>query len=149
MKGLTSLDRNLRLDDEMSIDIRYADDTTLVSAVFEKLHIATLELEKTCHKWGLKINPLICAVLTTEKRTSKSAIILSPKLTSSSFWAISSPDDVLQIISMGSQDFCRLRVTIWTSRGVSKKLKIRLYKSLILTIAIYGSETPIPCWFSK
>ena len=58
MKGLTCLDRNLRLDDEMSIDIRYADDTTLVSAVFENLQIATSELENACHKWGLKINPL-------------------------------------------------------------------------------------------
>ena len=69
----------------MSIDIRYADDTTLLSAVFEKLQIATSELENVYHKWGLKINPLKCALLTTEKRTSKSAIILSPKLTSSSF----------------------------------------------------------------
>ena len=36
MKGLICLDRNIRLDDEMSgIDIRYADNITLVSAVFE------------------------------------------------------------------------------------------------------------------
>ena len=49
MKGLTCLDRNLRLDDEMSIDIRYANYTTLVSAVFEKLQIATSELENACH----------------------------------------------------------------------------------------------------
>ena len=54
MKGLTCLDRNLRLDDEISgIDIRYADDTTLVSAVFEKFQIATSDLENICHKWGL------------------------------------------------------------------------------------------------
>ena len=39
MKGLICLDRNFRMDDEMSIDIRYADDTT--SAIFEKLQIAT------------------------------------------------------------------------------------------------------------
>ena len=58
MKGLTCLDRNLRLDDDMSIDIKYADDITLVSAVFEKLQIATSEIENTCHKWCLKIYPL-------------------------------------------------------------------------------------------
>ena len=58
MKGLICLDRNIRLYDEISIDIRYADDTTLVSAVFEKLQISTSELENACHKWGLKINPL-------------------------------------------------------------------------------------------
>ena len=51
MKGLTCLD--LRLDDEISgIDIRYADDTTLVSAVFDKFKIETSELENACHKWA-------------------------------------------------------------------------------------------------
>ena len=48
----------------MVTDIRYADDTKFVSAVFEKLELATSELEKTCAKWGLKINPNKCAVLT-------------------------------------------------------------------------------------
>ena len=42
-EGLICLDRNPRLDDEMSIDIRYADETTLVSAVFEKLQILQLQ----------------------------------------------------------------------------------------------------------
>ena len=50
MNGLTCLYRNLRLDDDMSIDIRYADDTTLVSSVFEKFKIATSELENACHE---------------------------------------------------------------------------------------------------
>ena len=55
----------------MSIDIRNADDTTLVSAILKKLQISTSELEKACQKWGLKINPLKCAVLTTEKKDIK------------------------------------------------------------------------------
>ena len=80
----------------MLIDIRYADDTTLVSAVFEKLQIATSELENAYN--------------------------------------------VLHRISIASQAFGRLRETIWTSSDVSRKLKIRLYKALILPIAIYGSE---------
>ena len=59
MKVLTCLDINLRLDDEMSIDITaYTNDTTLLSDGFEKLQIATSELENACYKWGLKINPL-------------------------------------------------------------------------------------------
>ena len=69
MKGLKCLDRNLRMDDKMSMYIRYANNTTLVSAVFEKLQIATSELENACNKWGLKTNPLKCTILKTEKRT--------------------------------------------------------------------------------
>ena len=42
---------------------------------------------------------------------------------------------------MASQTFGRLREVILTSRGISKKLKIRLYKALIIPIAIYGSDT--------
>ena len=42
---------------------------------------------------------------------------------------------------MESQTFGILRETILTSRGVSTKLKIILYKTPILPIAIYKSET--------
>ena len=41
MKELKSLDSTLKLHDSLSIDIRYADDTTLLSAIFEKLHLST------------------------------------------------------------------------------------------------------------
>ena len=42
---------------------------------------------------------------------------------------------------MASQAFGRSRDTIWLPKAYLKKLKIILYKSLILRIAIYGSET--------
>ena len=144
MKRLTCLDRNLRLDDEMSIDIRYADDTTLVSAVLKKFQIATSELENACHKWGLKINPLKCAILTTENKDIKFGNNIVSKVNQFTFVGSlvpNCPDDVLQIISMASQAFGRLREIIWTSTDVSKKLKIILYKAFIHPIAIYGSET--------
>ena len=88
MKGLTCLDRNLQLDDEMSIDIRYADDTTLVSAVFEKFQIETSKLENAYHKWGLQINPLKCEVLTTEKRDIKIGNNIVPKVNQFKFLGI-------------------------------------------------------------
>ena len=56
MKELKSMDSTLKLHDSLSIDIRYADDTTLLSAIFEKLHLSTSQLEKACQKWGMKIN---------------------------------------------------------------------------------------------
>ena len=55
------MNRDFQLNENMTVDIRYADDTTLISAVFEKLQLSTLELEQACQKWGLKINPLKCA----------------------------------------------------------------------------------------
>ena len=37
MQELESLQPSLKLDQDLSIDIRYADDTTLIAAMFEKL----------------------------------------------------------------------------------------------------------------
>ena len=66
MKSVKSLNRDFQLNDNMSVDIRYADDTTLISIIFEKLQLSTLELEQACQIWGLKINPLKCAIMTPD-----------------------------------------------------------------------------------
>ncbi len=49
--------------------------------------------------------------------------------------------DVNNRISIASRAFGRLRSEIWTSRRLSRKLKTRLYRALILPIATYGAET--------
>ena len=49
--------------------------------------------------------------------------------------------DVNKRVSLASQSFGRLRNSVWISKGMSRALKIRLYKALILPIAIYGSES--------
>ena len=54
-KELKHLGDEFHLQDALSIDIRYADDTTLLSAVFEKLQLPTVQLETTCQKWGMKV----------------------------------------------------------------------------------------------
>ena len=46
MKCVKSLNRDFQLNENISFDIRYADDTTLISSVFEKLQLYTLELEQ-------------------------------------------------------------------------------------------------------
>ena len=144
MKGVKSLNRDFQLNENMSVDIRYADDTTLISAVFEKLQLSTLELEQACQKWGLKINPLKCAIITPD---SNAEIEIDnnvvPKVSKFKFLGSLVPDcssDVQHRISMASQAFGRLR-TIWSSKDVSIHLKTRLYGALILPIATYGSES--------
>ena len=42
---------------------------------------------------------------------------------------------------LASTFFGRLRKTIWSNRKISMKLKMRLFRAQILTIAIYASET--------
>ena len=64
MKGVKSLNRDFQLNENVYVDIRHADDRTLISDVFENLQLSTLELKKACKKGGLKINPLKCAIMT-------------------------------------------------------------------------------------
>ena len=66
MKDLKSIERTLHLKDTIAIDIRYADDTTLIAAVFSKLKMSTQELEDACNKWGMKINATKCKVISTD-----------------------------------------------------------------------------------
>ena len=60
MKDLKNLDNGIQMGEMNINNIRYADDTTLVDLVFDKLQIFTNELEKACSKWGMKINPTKC-----------------------------------------------------------------------------------------
>ena len=58
--------RDSHLAKNLTTDIRYADDTTLISAMLEKLQFSTEELERACKKWGLKINGSKCKVISPE-----------------------------------------------------------------------------------
>ena len=62
MKELKDLDRTLILTDSLSIDIKYADDATLLSTIFDKLKLCTSQLDNACKKWGMKINRLKCKI---------------------------------------------------------------------------------------
>ena len=50
-------------------------------------------------------------------------------------------DDVKRRVSLASAAFGRLKDPIWSKRDISKPLKVRLYKALILPIATYANET--------
>ena len=63
MDELKCLQERVTLDNDLNFDIRYADDTTLIAAVFEKLQIATDQLQEACKKYGMKINTDKCKVI--------------------------------------------------------------------------------------
>ena len=49
--------------------------------------------------------------------------------------------DVKRRTALASSAFGRLKKAVWDERNISRALKIRLYKALILPIAIYASES--------
>ena len=142
MKGVKSLNREFQLNENMSVDIRYADDMKLISAVFEQLQLSTLELEQAYTKWRLKINPLICTIMTPD---SKAEIEIEnnviPKVANLKFMGSLIPycsSDVQHRIPIASQALFRLRM-IWSSKYVSIKLKTRILNKHKRNNRIYSS----------
>ena len=62
MDELKYLQEHVTLDYELNFDLRYTDDTTLIDAVFEKLQLEADQLQKSCKKYGMKINLYKCKV---------------------------------------------------------------------------------------
>ena len=144
MKKLKSLDQDLQMKNILSVDIRYADDTTLISTVFNKLKISSGELEEACRKWGMKINGGKCKIIST----STDSINIDGKnvdhVEEFVFLGSVVPDtsaDVMRRIALAASAFGRLRKVIWDRHDISNHLKICLYNALILPIATYASET--------
>ena len=144
MKELKYIERTLVYSKDISVDVRYADDTTLLAAVFEKLKLSTSQLEQACKKWGMKINGAKCKILSPLKDTIKIDNEEVEHVEEFVFLGSVVPDttsDVKRRIALASAAFGRLISTVWNKRSISKAIKARLYKALILPIATYASET--------
>ena len=144
MMELHSLDRALTYADDMSMDVRYADDTTLLSAMFEKLQLSTTELEVACARWGMRINVDKCKVLSENDGQVYIAGAAVEKVNNFVFLGSVVPGtsgDVKRRVALASSAFGRLRKSVWSRREVSLRLKVRIFECLINPIAIYASES--------
>ena len=142
MKEQKSLD--LQMKNTLSVDIRYADDTTLISTVFNKLKISSGELEEACRKWGMKINRGKCKIISTSTDSIKIDGKNVDHVEEFVFLGSVVPDtsaDVMRRIALAASAFGRLQKVIWDRHDISNHLKICLYNALILPIATYASET--------
>ena len=124
MADLKSLCEEFKLNTNLSFDIRYADDTTIMSTMLEKLQLSTEELQAARRKLGTKIKNL------KNSRLWESLGRIVP----------STERDVSRHIALVLAAFDRLRNCMFFNRNISTRLKARLYGALILPIAIYGAE---------
>ncbi|KAI8489175.1 hypothetical protein Bbelb_331600 [Branchiostoma belcheri] len=134
-----------QLHDNLSTEERYADDTTLIAAIFRKLQISTTELESACKKWGLKVNAAKCKVITSEETDNimieDTAVEKVPEFVFLGSVVPGTTSDIKRRIALAASAFGRLRKTVWNRRDISKNLKVRLFQALILPIATYACET--------
>ena len=54
MKEIKEDDQVIEVNDKMSIELKYADDTVLISCVFDRLKKSARQLKLATMTWGLK-----------------------------------------------------------------------------------------------
>ena len=144
MGELGTLDGTLTYNAEMAMDILYADNTTLLSAMFGKLEIVTEELEVACRRWGMKMNVAKCKVISGEARQlviDNTQVEAEERFVFLGSVVPGTSNDVARRIALASSAFGRLRQSVWRRGDMSQRLKMRLFKAHIVPIAIYGAET--------
>ena len=137
MDELKCLREHATLDNDLNFDARYADDTTLIAAVFEKL-------QEVCLKYGMKINTDKCKFIFNSHTNITIENENVENVEDFKFLGSAVPNsslDVKRRIATANFAFGRLKESVWSRRDTLTKLKPRLYDALILPIAIYPSET--------
>ena len=144
MGDIKQLDSGMQMGDMHINNIRYADDTTLLDLMLEKLQMSTQKLEEACKAWGMKINVSKCRVMTNDQQN----IILDgttiEKADNFIFLGSNIPSvevDVKRRTRLAAWAFGRLKNNIWSNQNITRSLKVRIYRALILPIATYGAET--------
>ena len=122
MIDLRSLDHTVTYVMDMLIDIRYADDMILISAIFDKLQLSTAELKNACTRWGMKINIDKCKVLSQNDRPIHIEGVTVENLENFVFLGSVVPDtgeDILRRTALTFTSFGRLRRSVWCRKEVS------------------------------
>ena len=144
MKELKCLQDEITLNEDLCCDIRYANDTILISATFELLQLSTSQLENACRKYGLKINGDKCKILSQDGKDVTIDSTVVEKVAQFNFLGSTIPGtttDVEKRLAMAYASFGRLSRNVWTNRNFSTKLKLRLLYALIYPIATYACST--------
>ena len=144
MKEIRCLQEDITLNEDLCCDIRYADDTTLISATFELLQLSTMQLENACRKYGLKINGDKCKIMSQDANDITIDSKVVGKVTKFNFLGSTIPgttSDVDKRLAMAYTSFGKLSKTVWSNRNFSIKLKLRLLYALIYPIATYACST--------
>lgn len=130
-------------------DLDFADDIALLSSTMDHLQQKTTRLESNAAKVGLKLNAKKCKLMKVNSRSNnrlrageseveevESFTYLGANVTNDG----GSTADVKKRVAMASVQFKKL-TNIWQASNISRKTKTSLFKSLVLSVLLYGCET--------
>ena len=115
----------------------------MIAAIFRTLDLSTMELEMACTKWGMKVNASKYKVISDDQDSILIAGDVFDKEDEFIFLGSVVPcttNGIKRTVGLAASAFRRLRKTVWNNPDISLKLKVRLYKALILPIPTYACE---------
>ena len=134
-------------------DAAYADDLTLVAESRGELQHMVTAIDNTCKRWGMTISATKSKILTVgEQQSSNQPSILlqgQPLEEVESFFYLGS--EIGQSINVEREVSLRLekagkvyqiwRKKVFHSRALSIATKVRVFRTLVLSVLLYGAET--------
>ena len=129
----------------------YADDIALLSSTMNHLQHKTTKLENNAAKVGLKLNCKKCKVMKANSKTDDKLKVgerqieveevekftyLGANVTTDGGGAV----DIKRRMALASAQFKQL-TTLWQAGDISRKTKASLFKSLVMSVLLYGCET--------
>ena len=130
-------------------NIDYADDLILLTSRVNNMQEKTARLEENAGRVRLKINPQKCKWMKVNSRNSEGLRVrdsvveevdcftyLGAHVTRDGGGTL----DVKKRTTLAYESFNRLN-KIWSARGISRKTKATFFKTLVLSVLLYGCET--------
>jgi hypothetical protein len=130
-------------------DLDFADDLALLSSTMNHLQHKTTKLEDNAAKVGLKLNAQKCKVMKANSKSEDKLKVGESEVEEvESFTYLGASvtkdgggtADIKKRVALASAQFKRLS-NIWQASDISKKTKTSLFKSLVLSVLLYGCET--------
>ena len=129
-------------------DIDYADDLLLLSSRVEHMLEKTARLEENAGRVGLKLNPQKCKWMKINSRNNEGLRVRQRGGGSGQFHLPGAQltrdrGGTLEInkrTALAYASFNGLN-KIWRARGISRKTKVTFFKTVVLSVFLYGCET--------
>ena len=131
-------------------DLDFADDIALLSSKFNDLREKTGRLAEAAARVGLKLNARKCKTLRTEHANNREGIVVNgrkvedgeefPYQGAKVDKVGRGSKDIMNRLQKARRAFQRLG-KVWAVRGIGRRTKISLFKTLIRPVLLYGCET--------
>ena len=129
-------------------DLDFADDLALLSSTMNHLQQKTTKLTENATKVGLKLNAQKCKLLNVNGKSDDKLKVGEREVEEVEKFTYLGADvtknggataDVKKRISLASGQFKQLS-NIWRAGDINRKTKASLFKSLVLSVLLYGCE---------